>query len=137
MKAVHSCWYYLFCCCICKSCRKEEDPTKKRMYFKNWVHKGHEDLNIFEILIDAFAGFTNRLEELNNCRINPNYDDNTRNDLEFYIPQLCSYILDKDLSTIVGNSLNANTLRYFFSPLSHHSSMIRTCPDHHKAGIIG
>lgn len=59
------------------------------------MRKGREELDVFEIVVDIYAGLDNSIEEMRYCRVNPEYSSQTRNDLEFYIPQLCSYIIDE------------------------------------------
>ena len=38
------------------------------------------------------------IESLEECRLNPDLTDPVRTDLEFYIPQLCSYYLSEECS---------------------------------------
>ena len=48
----------------------------------------------FRILTNLYAN-ENVIEDLEKVRLNPNLvsEDNLRNDLEFYIPQLCTFLL--------------------------------------------
>ncbi len=42
-----------------------------------------------------FAGNGASINELTKWRINPDERSSTRNDIEFYIPQLCGYLIDE------------------------------------------
>eukprot|EP01017_Pseudomicrothorax_dubius_P004456 TRINITY_DN10892_c0_g1_i2.p1 TRINITY_DN10892_c0_g1~~TRINITY_DN10892_c0_g1_i2.p1 ORF type:complete len:136 (-),score=20.16 TRINITY_DN10892_c0_g1_i2:32-439(-) len=50
--------------------------------------------NLIELLRDLYSG-KGAIEELKNVRLNPSYEENYvfRWDLEFYIPQLCNFML--------------------------------------------
>ena len=88
--------YCLFCCCCC---HKKENVTKEG-YRKNWnkflkKENNNESIDIpFRILTNLYAN-ENVIEDLEKVRLNPNLvsEVNIRNDLEFYIPQLCTFLL--------------------------------------------
>jgi len=58
-------------------------------------HKERDELNVFEVILDIFAGLSNSFDEMRFCRINPDFSIETRNDLEFFIPQLCGFLFDE------------------------------------------
>ena len=60
------------------------------------------------------------IEEMRKCRVNPDYSITTRNDLEFYIPQLCGYITDETKPYEFRNCLfvillEASNASFYFS----------------------
>ncbi|MDR3548215.1 MAG: hypothetical protein P4M11_08145 [Candidatus Pacebacteria bacterium] len=67
-----------------------------------------------------FAGNASSINDLTKWRINPDERISTRNDLEFYIPQLCGYLIDESkpqelrdqLFTILVQAANA---QFYFS----------------------
>ena len=75
---------------------------------------------MFDHILVLFAGKSKSLEQLQQCRINPDYSSPTRNDLEYYIPQLCGYLTDESkpqtlrdgLFTILMKASHAN---FYFS----------------------
>jgi hypothetical protein len=67
-----------------------------------------------------YAGDEEALKNLERCRINPDFTQTLRNDLEFYIPQLCSFLFDpnctQEVSDEVFNFLMvACSINFFFS----------------------
>jgi hypothetical protein len=50
-------------------------------------------------LIDLYACEDDAVKELAKCRVNPNFDNPIRNDLEFFIPQLCTFYIQEGLIT--------------------------------------
>ena len=89
------CCFYLFCCCCCNSYEKS-----KSSYRKGWrkflVKEGNDSADRpFQILTKLFTNEENVIEGLENLRFNPNLvsENKLRNDLEFYIPQLCTFLL--------------------------------------------
>lgn len=121
----HSCWYYALCCCIfkfCKCCGEDKtlEPIQWLSRFQTWRKEGHDERNVFEILIDIFGGLSNRFDEMRTCRINADYYASKRNDLEFFIPQLCSYAFDdskpKTLrDCMIGILMEASYASFYFS----------------------
>ena len=89
------CCHYLFCCCCCTNYEKTKNAYKKgwRKYLKKETNDtSHES---FTILTNLFANADNAIESLESIRLNPNLvsENKLRNDLEFYIPQLCTFLL--------------------------------------------
>ena len=89
------CCHYLFCCCCCTSYEKS-----KSSYRKGWrkflVNEGNDSADKpFQILTKLFTNEENAIEGLEDIRFNPNLvsENKLRNDLEFYIPQLCTFLL--------------------------------------------
>ena len=96
------CCHYLFCCCCCTSYEKS-----KSSYRKGWrkflVNEGNESADRpFQILTKLFTNEENAIEGLENLRFNPNLvnENKLRNDLEFYIPQLCTFLLFGEVKAI-------------------------------------
>ena len=56
----------------------------------------------FQVLTNLFANADNAIESLNSIRLNPNFvsQNKLRNDLEFYIPQLCTFLLFGEVKAI-------------------------------------
>jgi hypothetical protein len=48
-------------------------------------------------LLKLYAHSPDAINELQLARVNPDFNQNIRNDLEFYIPQLCSMYLQGNL----------------------------------------
>jgi len=46
-------------------------------------------------MLGLYAGNTESVKKLTKWRINPDEKNCVRNDLEFYIPQLCSFLIDE------------------------------------------
>lgn len=58
------------------------------------------------------------IKELEQCRINPDFNSKIRNDLEFYIPQLCSIYMHGEMDDpeeLVKLILGASKQDIFFS----------------------
>ena len=99
-----SCLGKFFCCifcCECPCCIKI-DPLDEKYYFIRLWNKLTEESkgdsktsSPFQVLINLFAHkFV--MEDLKKVRLNPNLfliESGKRNDLEFYIPQLCNFNL--------------------------------------------
>lgn len=73
------------------------------MRFKKWLNvrnnKVHansitDDLqHIFNLLTELYAHDEGAVEELMKCRINPDFTNFVRSDLEFFIPEISSFYL--------------------------------------------
>ena len=113
---------------IC-SCFKKQKNKTKTYYITKWrkyltkENTNKSSLNDpFTILINLWAHKTNIIKELESVRINPNLITPSniilRNDLEFYIPQLCSFILFGEIE-LVEESLSflckASYSSFFFA----------------------
>ena len=98
-----NCCFYLFCCCCCHPDIKSNDFYKKN--WKNYLYKeGQEASDLpFNKLTRLFANADEEaIEALYVFRLNPNLvsENKLRNDLEFYIPQLCTFLLFGDIKAI-------------------------------------
>ena len=98
-----NCCFYLFCCCCCHQDIKSNDFYKKK--WKNYLYKeGQEASDLpFNKLTRLFANADEEaIEALYVFRLNPNLvsENKLRNDLEFYIPQLCTFLLFGDIKAI-------------------------------------
>ena len=120
-------------CSFCK-CTKEEKEKNKSYYITKWrkyltkENQTKESLNDpFTILLNLWAHKKNIIKDLESVRINPNMITPStpsplniiiRNDLEFYIPQICSFILFGDVE-VVEESLTflckASFTSFFFA----------------------
>ena len=96
------CCFYLWCCCLCHSKQKS-----KNYYKKNWQKylskEGNDSADLpFKKLTNLFANADDAIEGLQDFRLNPNLvsEHKLRNDLEFYIPQLCTFLLFGDVKAI-------------------------------------
>ena len=96
------CCHYLFCCCCCKNYEKSKNSYKKG-WRKYLTKESNESSNeSFTILTNLFANADNAIESLESIRLNPNLvsENKLRNDLEFYIPQLCTFLLFGEVKAI-------------------------------------
>ena len=96
------CCYYLCCCCCCSSRLKG-----RKFYQKGWrnylVKEGNESSDeSFRILTNLFSNKDGSISALESIRLNPNLvsANKLRNDLEFYIPQLCKFLLFGEMKAI-------------------------------------
>ena len=85
------------CCCCCFSDKVEIHSLK---YIKNWrMYLEKESIlhtnDPFKILTSLWLD-NSVTKELENIRLNPNLISTIRDDLEFYITQLCTYLIFGD-----------------------------------------
>jgi hypothetical protein len=78
----------------------------------------------FKILTDLFANDDEAIYNLESIRLNPNLvsENKLRNDLEFYIPQLCTFLLFgemKDIEEFFVFLCKACNLSFFFAHRIH------------------
>ena len=96
------CCHYLFCCCCCTNYEKSKSSYRKgwRKYLTREGNDASDES--FTILTNLFANADNAIEALESIRLNPNLvsENKLRNDLEFYIPQLCTFLLFGELKAI-------------------------------------
>ena len=97
-----SCCFNFFCCC-CSSKIKSKDYFKKK--WKKYLFKEGNDASDlpFNKLTNLFANADDEaIEALGDFRLNPNLvsENKLRNDLEFYIPQLCTFLLFGDIKAV-------------------------------------
>ena len=90
------------CCCCCGINEKS-----KSSFRKGWkeflINEGNDSANIpFQMLTKLFINEEDAIEGLKNIRLNPNLvsENKLRNDLEFYIPQLCTFLLFGDFKAL-------------------------------------
>jgi hypothetical protein len=70
------------------------------------------------ILIRLYAHENEAVQLLEQVRVNPDFTSRFRNDLEFFIPQICSFYLKGDqelMGDLVNLILNASTSSFFYS----------------------
>ena len=96
------CCHYLFCCCC--STNYEKSKSSYRKGWRKYLTREGNDASdeSFTILTNLFANADNAIEALESIRLNPNLvsENKLRNDLEFYIPQLCTFLLFGELKAI-------------------------------------
>ena len=96
------CCHYLFCCCCCVNYEKSKSSYRKG-WRKYLTREGNDSSNeSFSILTNLFSNEDNAIEGLESIRLNPNLvsENKLRNDLEFYIPQLCTFLLFGEVKAI-------------------------------------
>ena len=93
------------CCCCCCCC--QSNAKSKNFYQKGWrnylVKEGNESSDApFKILTNLFSNKDGSISALESIRLNPNLvsANKLRNDLEFYIPQLCTFLLFGEMKAI-------------------------------------
>ena len=124
-------FYYISCCCCCGCCQCCFKKNKNNnFYIKKWrTYLDSQIINtkkddVFTPLTKFFAKSEDAIDELKKVRLNPdllNLDKN-RNDLEFYIPQLCSFILFNELKYIeefFAFLCKAAYINFFFAQRVH------------------
>ena len=99
-----SCCGKFFCClfcCECLCCIKSDPLNEKYYFIRLWnkltkeSNKGSNNSLPFQTLINLFA-HKYVIDDLKKVRLNPNLillETGQRNDLEFYVPQLCNFNL--------------------------------------------
>ena len=96
------CCHYLFCCCCCTNYEKSKNSY--RSGWRKYLTKEGNDASdeSFTILTNFFANADNAIEALERIRLNPNLvsENKLRTDLEFYIPQLCTFLLFGEVKAI-------------------------------------
>lgn len=60
---------------------------------QNNAKESDQDIDPIPSLIKLYSDSPTAMEELSMCRINPNLKSKQRRDLEFFIPQVCSFYL--------------------------------------------
>ena len=117
-------------CCdflINKIC--ESNKRSKKFYMKGWrdylEREGNEASDKpFKILTNLFINDEEAISGLESIRLNPNLvnENKLRNDLEFYIPQLCTFLLFgemKDIEEFFVFLCKACNLSFFFAHRVH------------------
>ena len=96
------CCHYLFCCCCCVTYEKSK-TSFRRGWSKFLSNESNDSADKpFQMLTKLFINEENAIEGLKNIRLNPNLvsENKLRNDLEFYIPQLCTFLLFGEVKAI-------------------------------------
>ena len=96
------CCHYLCCCCCCTNYEKTKSSYRKG-WRKYLTREGNDSSDeSFTLLTNFFCNEDNGIESLENMRLNPNLvsENKLRNDLEFYIPQLCTFLLFGEVKAI-------------------------------------
>lgn len=111
------------CCCLyfCGCCLKKSKKGLKN-YILNWkkyLDKNTESTDSFKILTKLW-GQKDRdaILDLEKIRINPDQFGKLRNDLEFYIPQLCTFLvfgMNETIDELVAFLCNASLASYCFA----------------------
>lgn len=117
--------YYMLCCCLCW--KKKEFSSAKPDFvtrFTKWKflgggnNQGVKDKDPIPFLIQLYACQDGAIDSLATCRINPDLRAAVRKDLEFFIPQLCSFYLqghyDQD-DQIIALLVQASKFDFYFS----------------------
>jgi phosphatidylinositol 4-kinase len=117
-------------CCdflINKIC--QSNKRSKKFYMKGWrdylEREGNEASDKpFKILTNLFINDEEAISGLESIRLNPNLvnENKLRNDLEFYIPQLCTFLLFgemKDIEEFFVFLCKACNLSFFFAHRVH------------------
>lgn len=89
---------------------------KNRKVLPHSVCDDHQ--HVFDLLTSLYAHEDNIVEDLMKCRINPDFTNYLRSDLEFFIPEICSFYLrgkfeeQKKLLELLTSACN---ISFFFS----------------------
>ena len=130
------CCFYSCCCCLC--CSREKTKTSYQKGWKDYlIHEGNDESNKpFKLLTNLFVNEDDAISELESIRVNPNLvsENKLRNDLEFYIPQLCTFLLFgeiKDIEEFFVFLCRVCNASFFFAHRVHWflSSMINASED--------
>ena len=102
--------YYLFCCCLVNNFTAQKNG-RERSVIQNFRHtlktlkkKRFIDSEVFNALVQLYRHNSHANNLLMRVRLNPDFlqtdSNSTRADLEFFIPQLCSFYLNPELDSI-------------------------------------
>ena len=99
-----SCCCRFFCCC----CIGKNVDDVKSFYIEKWKNFLTKENKYNKDIVDPFNVLTNlwghknaSLNEFNKIRLNPNLLlEGFRNDLEFYIPQLCTFMIFGNMDVV-------------------------------------
>lgn len=88
--------------------------------FEKWLQLDSREKasNVCKAMIRLYAHQPGAIKNLEICRINPNFRSKFRDDLEFYIPQLCSFYLKgnfEDPVSLFNVIILASQTNFFFS----------------------
>ena len=72
--------------------------------FTKWIKMDKKDqsednkMGVVKALMRLYAHQTDAIKNLKElCRVNPDFNSSFRNDLEFYVPQICTFFLKCEL----------------------------------------
>ena len=91
------------CCCCCCGTNEKSKSSFRKGWKEFLINEGNDSANIpFQMLTKLFINEEDAIEGLKNIRLNPNLvsENKLRNDLEFYIPQLCTFLLFGDIKAV-------------------------------------
>lgn len=108
-------YYLLWCWFWWKN--KGKDPKEiVTKTFKKWIKKRRQQReDPLDVLLKLYVHEENIVEELEEVRLNPDFTSVYRKDLEFYIPQLCSFWLYEERQDEIKNFIiiSAHSNLYF------------------------
>lgn len=113
--------YYMFCCCICANWNALETPQQSVIRkFKKWLDLRGNKRDSLNSLMRLYAWAPNAVKKLESCRLNRDFTESIRNDLEFYIPQMLSFYLSRECNDDESEELSifinmACKSEFFFS----------------------
>ena len=117
------------CCNFLSTKICQSNKHSKKFYMKGWrdylEREGNEAIDkAFKILTKLFVNDDEAILGLESIRLNPNLvnENKLRNDLEFYIPQLCTFLLFgemKDIEEFFVFLCKACNLSFFFAHRVH------------------
>lgn len=64
--------------------------------FKKWIKRRESKKDPLDIMLRLYAHEEDVMDELEEVRLSPDFTNPIRNDLEFYLPELCSFCLYED-----------------------------------------
>lgn len=94
--------------------------------FTKWIKLGDKNhrsedskMGVVKALMRLYAHQTDAIKDLKEfCRVNPDFNSHFRNDLEFYVPQICTFFLRCDLEDpqqLFDFILMASSADFFFA----------------------
>ena len=86
-KSIYRC---ICCCCVRTNVIFIQRKSQKTIWAKI-VEKisGKRDFDpVYKTLFDLFSEYEPAIAELKSCNISPNFKSHSRDDLEFYVPQI-------------------------------------------------
>lgn len=125
--------YYMFCCCLIGNLAKNSEERRRersvimnfRQTLKTLKKKRFIDSEVFNALVQLYRHKPHANNLLVRVRLNPDIVANSsgsapRSDLEFFIPQLCSFYLNPELDSVeveqIGEILcRACEVNFFFA----------------------